>query len=132
FAFVSATNGGVYNSATHTVTWNIGTVPGFQTGQLAQTKGEVSYKVKIKDNANGRYCTSAEISCSNGFGSVTNDYPNNITATMERNCVDVVKRALKIEKSANRDKANKGNLVTYTIEFENSADAGWIDGGRPG
>ncbi|HON52766.1 MAG TPA: hypothetical protein PLS12_06120, partial [Bacteroidales bacterium] len=59
-------------------------------------------------------------------------YPNNVTATMERNCVDVIKRALKIEKTFDRSKANKGNLVTCTINFENSADAGWIDGGRPG
>ena len=51
---------------------------------------------------------------------------------MERNCVDVVARALKVEKSFDRDKANAGNLVTCTINFENSADAGWIDGGRPG
>lgn len=132
FIFVSATNNGVYNPQTHTVEWEIGTVKGFKTGGVAITKGEVSYKVRISNNADGRYCTSAEITCSNGFGAISNDYPNNITPTMERNCVDVVARALKIEKTFDRNKANNGNFVTCKIEFENSADAGWIDGGRPG
>jgi hypothetical protein len=50
---------------------------------------------------------------------------------MQRNCVDVVKRSLKIEKSADREKINTDNVATFTIKFENSSDAGWIDGGRP-
>jgi hypothetical protein len=60
-----------------------------------------------------------------------NEYPNYITPTMQRNCVDVVKRSLKIEKSADREKINTDNVATFTIKFENSSDAGWIDGGRP-
>ena len=132
FAFVSATNGGVYDGATHTVTWTIGTVPGFKTGALAATQGSVSYTTFIKPNATGRYCTTADITCSNGLGWTSNEFPNDVSATMRRNCVDVIARALKVEKSVDRTKANKGNMVTYTINFENSIDAGWIDGGRPG
>ncbi|MCL2328792.1 MAG: glycosyl hydrolase family 8 [Bacteroidetes bacterium] len=131
FVFVSATNGGVYDAGSHTVTWNIGTVPGFKTGGLAATKGQVSYVVQVGDKASGRYCTTAEITCTNGKGWITNEYPNYKTATMQRNCVDIVKRALKIEKSVNRTKLNDGNMATFTIDFENSIDAGWIDGGRP-
>ncbi len=131
FIFVSATNGGVYNAATHTVTWNIGTVPGFQTGGLDVTKGRVSYDVKIGPKASGRYCTTASISCSNGLGWTSNEYPNAVTPTMQRNCVDVIKRSLLIEKIANREQVNPENNVVYTINFENSSEVGWLDGGRP-
>lgn len=131
FIFVSATNGGVYDAATHTVTWNIGTVPGFQTGGLDVTKGRVSYEVKIGPKASGRYCTTASISCSNGLGWTSNEYPNAVTPTMQRNCVDVIKRSLLIEKTADREQANPGSVVNYTINFENSSEAGWLDGGRP-
>ncbi len=131
FLFVSATKGGVYNAATHTVTWTIGTVPGFKTGSLDVTKGQVSYVAKIGPLASGRYCTTAQITCSNGYGWTSNEYPNFITATMQRNCVDVIKRSLVIEKTANLEQVNPGNVVTYTIKFENSSEAGWLDGGRP-
>ena len=143
FEFVSASDGGVYNAATHTVTWNIGTVPGFASDDvegaalnpkatnLAKTMGQVSYKVRVSSEAFGRYCTTADITCTNGDGWTSNEYPNFITATMQRNCVDVIKRALKIEKKADREKVNPGNTVTYTVNFENSSEAGWLDGGRP-
>ncbi|MCQ2230639.1 MAG: glycosyl hydrolase family 8 [Paludibacteraceae bacterium] len=143
FVFVSATNGGVYDAGSHTVTWKIGKVAGFKSddtegpalnlksGNLAKTVGQVSYTCKIGSNAFGRYCTTADITCSNGSGWTTNEYPNYVTATMQRNCVDVIKRALKIEKSADREKVNPGNMVKYKIDFENSSEAGWLDGGRP-
>ena len=131
FIFVSAANGGVYDATSHTVTWNIGTVPGFQSDALDVTKGQVSYKVKVGPKASGRYCTTAEISCSNGLGWTSNEYPNFVTSTMQRNCVDVIKRSLIIEKTANLEECNPGNVVTYTINFENSSEAGWLDGGRP-
>lgn len=131
FIFVSADRGGVYDAATHTVTWNIGMVPGFKTGALDVTKGRVSYEAKIGPNASGRYCTTASISCSNGLGWTSNEYPNAVTPTMQRNCVDVIKRSLLIEKIANREQVNPENNVVYTINFENSSEAGWLDGGRP-
>ncbi|MBR5434916.1 MAG: hypothetical protein IK117_10825 [Bacteroidales bacterium] len=131
FIFVSAEKGGVYDAVTHTVTWNLGTVPGFQTGGLDVTKGSVSYSVKVGPKAAGRYCTTAEISCSNGFGWTSNEYPNYITPTMQRNCVDVIMRSLIIEKEANLEETNPNGTVTYTINFENSSKAGWLDGGRP-
>lgn len=143
FVFVSASDGGVYNSADHTITWEIGTVPGFKSddvtgpalkltsGNLAKTVGQVSYVAKVTDKASGRYCTTATISCTNGSGWTSNEYPNHITATMQRNCVDVINRSLKMEKKANLEKVNPGNLVQYTIDFENSSKEGWLDGGRP-
>ncbi len=143
FVFLEASEGGVYDKASHTVTWNIGTVSGVKSdnkagvdldltsGSLAKTVGQVWYKLKASDKANGRYCTTAEITCSNGSGWVTNEYPNYKTATMQRNCVDVVPRSLMITKDVDRRKVNDGNMATYTINFENSSKAGWIDGGRP-
>lgn len=143
FVFVSASDGGVYNSADHTITWEIGTVPGFKSddvtgpalkltsGNLAKTVGQVSYVAKVTDKASGRYCTTATISCTNGSGWTSNEYPNHITATMQRNCVDVINRSLKMEKKANLEMVNPGNLVQYTIDFENSSKEGWLDGGRP-
>ncbi len=131
FIFAGAENGGVYDPINHTVTWNIGMVPGFKTGGLDVTKGRVSYTVKVGPKASGRYCTTAEITCSNGFGWTSNEYPNYITPTMQRNCVDVIMRSLIIEKEANLEETNPNGLVTYTINFENSSKAGWLDGGRP-
>lgn len=143
FIFIEASDGGVYDKASHTVTWNIGTVSGvksdnksgvdldFTSGNLAKTVGQVWYKLKASDKAKGRYCTTADITCSNGLGWTTNEYPNYKTATMQRNCVDVVPRSLIISKEADRTMVNDGNMVTYTVKFENSSDAGWIDGGRP-
>ncbi|MCQ2959705.1 MAG: glycosyl hydrolase family 8 [Bacteroidales bacterium] len=131
FIFVSATNGGVYNAKNHTVTWEIGNVPGVKDASVDVTKGRVSYSVKIGPSASGRYCTTADITCSNGLGWTSNEYPNAITPTMQRNCVDVIKRSLIIEKTADREQANPGAVVNYTISFENSSEAGWLDGGRP-
>ncbi|MBO4331980.1 MAG: hypothetical protein J5875_02320, partial [Paludibacteraceae bacterium] len=147
FIFVSATDGGKYDAATHTVTWNIGTVAGVKSddiegpalnlkaSNLSKTLGQVSYIAKVGPNAaNGetkRFCTTAEITCSNGTGWVSNEYPNHITATMQRNCVDVINRSLKMSKKANLEMVNPGNKVKYTINFENSSKEGWLEGGRP-
>lgn len=143
FIFVKANNGGVYNSANRTITWNIGDVSGFKSDNKAgwvldttsanykKTVGLVSYICKAGPNASGRYCTTADITCTNGLGWTTNEYPNYQTATMQRNCVDVVKRSLIIEKSVDRPKINPDNVATFNIDFENSSEAGWIDGGRP-
>ncbi|MBR3520760.1 MAG: T9SS type B sorting domain-containing protein [Paludibacteraceae bacterium] len=141
---VVSTGGGVYDAASHTITWNIGDVSGYHSdgkeegaaldvtrANFKKTIGQVSYTVSIGSQASGRYCTTAEITCSNGLGWVSNEYPNYRTATMQRNCVDVLKRSLVIEKKADRDKINPGNVATFSIDFENSSEAGWIDGGRP-
>ena len=129
-SFVSASNGGTF--AGGKITWNIGTVPGFQSASgVAPTKGFVTVVCKINVDS-ARFCNTAKISCTNGTGWTSNEYPNNITATMERNCVDVVKRALIIDKTADRLKMNPGNIVEFTVNWENSSSAGWLNGGRPG
>lgn len=129
FEFVSATEGGV--QVGDSIVWDLTTVPGFKTGGLEATRGEFDVRFKIGENASGRYCTTAKISCSNGSGWESNEYPNKITAVMERNCVDVIQRSLVISKTADRKEFNPGQEVTYEIEFENSSEAGWLNGGRP-
>lgn len=144
FDVVSVSDGGVYNSASHTITWNIGAVSGYHSdgtesghlldlskANLKATMGQVSYVARVGKNASGRYCTTADISCSNGLGWTTNEYPNYQTATMQRNCVDVLKRSLEITKSVDREKINPGQIATFSIHINNSSEVGWIDGGRP-
>lgn len=138
----SITNGGKYVPGSHKIIWNLGTIPGLKSDDLegpaldvtapnlSKTMGQVSYSCIIGPNAQKRYCTTAEIKC-NECSWVTNEYPNHITATMQRNCVDVRMRSLTIEKTANTDKVNPDNTVEYRIDFENSSKAGWLDGGRP-
>lgn len=131
--FVSANKGGILSG--DSVIWNIGTVKGFRTGMLAATMDSVKVTFSVKNSANGRLCTNANILCTNGLGWKSNEYPNNKTTVMERNCVDISKRGLKIEKSATWKTyglVKDTTEITYKIKFENASDTGWINGGRPG
>ncbi|MCL2690052.1 MAG: glycosyl hydrolase family 8 [Chitinispirillia bacterium] len=132
FVFIEAP-GGAFNPATNTVTWNIGTVPGFrtQTG-IGPTRGTVTLKVAIPQANHKRYENRVQITCSNGTGWTSNEYPNVISSVMKRNGVDIARRALRVNKSVFRDTINPGMNATFTIDFENSTEAGWMNGGRPG
>ncbi|MCQ2959413.1 MAG: glycosyl hydrolase family 8 [Bacteroidales bacterium] len=132
YTFVSATKGGVYDPATHSITWNIGTVPGFKTGGLAATQDSVAFTVRITSLENSRVCETSTITGSNFDEWVSNEYPNHATYTMERNCVDVLaNRSLVLEKTANRTELNPNDVVTFTVNFENvSSDDAWMNGGR--
>jgi len=131
FDFVSASNGGTLSGST--VTWNIGTVTGFKTATgVAPTKGQVTLVCRVKAGPNGRVCNTANITCSNGTGWTSNEYPNNQTAVMERNCVDVATRALLITKTSSVASVAPAGSVTFNLNFENSSTAGWMNGGRPG
>lgn len=133
FSFVSATNGGVYNNASHTVTWNIGTLPGFKTATgIPPTIGQAKLRVVVASATEKQYRNKASISCTNGTGWTSNDYPNNKTAVMERNHLDIARRALVCDYTANKSLVKPGESVEFSINFENSSDAGWINGGRPG
>jgi len=131
FKYVSSTGNG--SLIGNSIRWNIGTVPGFKTSAgVNPTKGSVSFKAVIPKATLKRYENSAEIACLNGSGWVSNDYPNKISSMMKRTGVDIAKRALQVKHSVVRDVVNPGMDVTYTIEFENSAEAGWLNGGRSG
>jgi len=133
FVFISGTGSPSYDAASNTVSWNIGSVPGFKTSAgVNPTKGTVTLKVKIPNAKLKRYENKVTVSCTNGSGWTSNEYPNKISSVMKRNGVDIASRALRVNHSVYRDTVNPGMTATYTIEFENSADAGWLNGGRPG
>ncbi len=133
FIFVSATNGGVYDNTSHTVTWNIGTLPGFKTATgIPPTTGSAKLKIVIGNATQKQYRNRVSISCANGTGWTSNDYPNTITAVMRRNHVDIARRALIIDQSVSKSFVKPGETVEFTIYFQNSSEAGWLNGGRPG
>jgi uncharacterized repeat protein (TIGR01451 family) len=133
FVYVGSTGGGVYNAASHTVTWNIGSVNGFKSStDTTNTKGQVTLTVKVGDATVKQYRNRATISCSNGSGWTSDEYPNKVTSVMERNYLDIAKRALVLDKKVSNTMVNPGKELTFSIDFENTSEAGWINGGRSG
>ena len=131
YEIVEISDGGKFDGTK--ITWNIGTVPGFKTDHLDETKGEVTFRVIARDTLNPRICLTSTISGDNFEPWVSNEYPNNATYTMERNCVDIVPtRTLQLKKSASRKILNPNDAVTFTLEFENKSlgEASWLNGGR--
>ncbi len=139
YEFVSATNGGTL--AGNTISWNIGSLPGFTSaGGIAPTTGKVQFIVKVVANpVSNRVCLLTTITASNNYFDskntkiwTSNEYPNNATYTMERNCVDILlDRTLTIKKTSNRRKMNPGDITDFKLEFENkSSSNAWLNGGR--
>ena len=93
FTFVSATGSGIHNATAHTVTWNIGTVPGFKTATgISPTTGQVQLKVVVENATHKQYRNKVTVSCSNGTGWTSNDYPNTVSSVMKRNFLDIISR----------------------------------------
>lgn len=133
FVYISSTGGGVYDAASNSVKWNIKSIPGVKSKtDLSTTKGQVKLTVKVGRASQQQYRNRVSVSCSNGSGWTSNEYPNNITPVMERNYLDIAKRALIIDKKVSNDAANPGTELEVTLDFENTSEAGWINGGRPG
>lgn len=137
YEVVAITRGNGTITQGQNIKWNIGTVPGFKTGKLDATIDSVSFIVVAKDTLNPRICLTSTISTTdenNKFEPWTsNEYPNHATATMERNCVDILpSRTLQLKKTASRNVLNPNNIVKFTIEFENKSlgEASWLNGGR--
>ena len=131
YEFVSATNGG--NLVGNKIVWNISSVPGFKTGGLDVTRDSFFFTVVVADTLNPRICLTSKISGDNFDEWESNEYPNNATYTMERNCVDILaNRTLSIKKTTNRSKMNPNDIVTFTLEFENKSEGeeSWLNGGR--
>ncbi|NLE02320.1 MAG: DUF11 domain-containing protein [Fibrobacter sp.] len=133
FVFISSTGGGIYNPGSHTVTWSVASVPGVKSSRdLSTTKGQVKLTVKVGVASQDQYRNKVSITCSNGSGWTSNEFPNNITPVMERNYLDIAKRALVIEKEVSNTFVNPGSELEVSVNFENTSKAGWINGGRPG
>ncbi|HNZ29110.1 MAG TPA: hypothetical protein PKJ42_03870, partial [Candidatus Goldiibacteriota bacterium] len=121
------------SSSGNTYRWGPFNVTGLHNQNVGATVGGITLVARIKDTApNGRICNTADISPANGTGWTTSDEPNDISTVMRRNCVDIISAALVITKTANAYAANPGDTITYTIQYENSSKAGWLDGGRYG
>ncbi len=142
FIFINADNKGVYDAASHTVTWKIGTVAGlksdadqegaelnFNAPNLAKTIGTVSYTCKAKAGASGRYKTTAKLTCKDCETAETNEYPNYETVTMQRNSIDVTPTAISVTKTANVDKLVEGETVKFNVAYANDTIP-WLTGGR--
>lgn len=131
YEFVSANKGAVISG--NTLTWNIGSVAGFKTGALASTIDSVQFTVRVKGMENPRICLTSVISGNNFEDWVSNEFPNNATYTMERNCVDILaNRSLFVKKTANRTSLNPNDVVTFTVDFGNKSEGeeSWLNGGR--
>ncbi|MBX9852018.1 MAG: DUF11 domain-containing protein [Cytophagaceae bacterium] len=132
YNFVSATNGGSLSGGN--IIWNIGNVPGFQSATgIPPTQGTVQFAVRVKPSpASSRVCLTSTITATNSDPWTSNEYPNNATYTMERNCVDLLTaRNLNIVKTADRPVMNPGDIVNFNLEFENLTGSNlWLNGGR--
>jgi len=134
FSFVSSTPAPSSSNATTGVyEWGPFNVAGLQNNNLPPTMGGITLVVRVKDTAaQGRYCNFADIRASNGSGWRSSEFPNEISTIMKRNCIDIVAAALTITKTASASTVSTGQTITYTIDYCNSAQAGWINGGRSG
>jgi gliding motility-associated-like protein/uncharacterized repeat protein (TIGR01451 family) len=132
YEVVSVSGGGAVSGGS--IVWNIGTVPGFKSGELESTKGVRTFVVRVRTIEEATtVCLTSTISASNAPSWTSNEYPNNASYTMERNCVDLLKdRVLAIKKTTDRSVMNPGDVVNFTLDFENKTGSNlWLNGGRP-
>jgi len=131
YKFVSASKSGTLSGST--ITWNIGTVPGFKSATgIPPTTDSVTFTILVKDTTNKRVCLQSTIAGTNTASWTSNEFPNHATYTMERNCVDILPaRTLLVTKTADRIKMNPGDIGTFTVNFQNKSTANaWLNGGR--
>ncbi len=129
YEFVSATKGGSYNAANHSITWNISNIPGFKTGELEATMDSVSFVVKVKNTEHNKVGLTSTVSGSNFENWVSNAYPNNATYTMERNEVDILDNPLTLVKNLDTTDVSVNDTVECTIKIA-SNEVEWLNGGR--
>lgn len=142
FQLVSVSDGGVYSPVTNEIWWSLGDVPGFKSDStegaaldfsapnLSKTMGQVYYKCVVKPGASGKYSLNATIYSKGGKESKTNEYPNYVTSTMQRNTIDIIPNTLSVTKSADRDTVKKDDVVEFTIAYSNTDSLPFLTGGR--
>lgn len=142
FEFVGISEGGMYYPTKNELTWSLGDVPGFKSDStegaaldfsapnLSKTMGQVYYKCVVKPGARGKYSLNATIYSKNGKESKTNEYPNYVTSTMQRNTIDIIPNTLSVTKSADRDTVKKDDVVEFTITYSNTDSLPFLTGGR--
>lgn len=110
-SFVSASNGGVYNSATRTITW--------PAGDLAA--GEGPFAVSFVVSVDSPYPAAAAIPLLN-TAEITSDQsaPSSAGASI---FVDAPRPALRIQKDADLTHAAAGGNVVFTLNYANTGNA---------
>lgn len=129
YEFVSATKGGTYNAANHSITWNIANIPGFKTGNLSATMDTVSFTVNVKNTENKLVGLTSTISGSNFDTWESNAYPNNATYTMERNLVDILDNPFALEKNVDTTDISVNDTIEFTLKIAGDK-VDWLNGGR--
>lgn len=129
YEFVSATKGGTYNAANHSITWNVSNIPGFKTGELKATMDSVSFVVKVKNTEHNKVGLTSTVSGSNFENWESNVYPNNATYTMERNEVDILDNPLTLVKNLDTTEVSVNDTIECTIKIA-SNEIEWLNGGR--
>jgi uncharacterized repeat protein (TIGR01451 family) len=112
-----------------TVSWSLPSVPGLVNQNYGATMGGITLVAMVLGTT-GRFCNQATISCSNGSGWTSNEFPNHQTPVMERNCVDIVPQVMSLTKTASPATACAGDKVTFTLNYMDNGGA-WLNGGRP-
>lgn len=144
FALVDAEKQKQYDAATNTIQWDYHGIDGFKSDDiegaaldlnapnLAKTIRTITYRCVVLPGASGKYSPVATVTCDNGKVSKTDEYPNHITATMQRNSIDIIPNALSVTKSADIDSLKKDDEVEFTVSFANTDSLPFLTGGRTG
>jgi uncharacterized repeat protein (TIGR01451 family) len=112
------------------VRWNLAApVPGLQNQNYNATQGGITLVARVLAST-GRFCNTATVSTSNGTGWTSNQYPNEVSMVMKRNCVDIVPEVMSLTKTAAPAVACSGDRVTFSLNYRNNPGQ-WINGGRP-
>jgi uncharacterized repeat protein (TIGR01451 family) len=132
YSFIGATgNASLQGGA---VVLNNLTIPGFtSSGGVANSSDNFSFTVKVGEVTNHSFeCLQATISASNAPTQTSNEYPNNASHTMERNCVDLIPNTtLILEQSVNKEVINPGDEIIITQTIQNiGSSQNVLNGGR--
>gem|GEM_PF-1771655 len=106
-SYVSASNGGVYDNATRTVTWNLGTLAIGQTGQVTLVvKADPVFEPGVTPLTN-----TATISTTTGGETDTSDNTSSVTTNI------TAQAELSIAKEAAPEPVDAGTSLTYTVDW---------------
>ena len=114
--FVSATNGGTYDKATHTVTWTIPNVPTDAYNE------KVSLEVQVLDGASavGKIKNTATVQVGNGAKKNTNTLENPVNSDL---IGEEHQKTIISHDGKNGDTLAVGDKVTYQIKYVNNESA---------
>lgn len=107
-SYVTSSGLGTYDAATHTVSWNMGTVPAGATGTFT-----VTVALAAVFPAGQTTVTNVATITSKQVGPVSDDASTVVTAAPKMNVTKAVDKAT----------ASPGDLLTYTLAYSNTGNA---------